>query len=285
MKKLTKLLICFSLGLLLIAVPLTGCDLASIDLTEVDLAVHYIDVGQADSILIQLPNGENMLIDAGNNADGDLLVDYLNNLGISAINYLVGTHPHEDHIGGLDNAIRAFKVDNFYMPKISHTTKTFQDVLTASEENNLEITTAKAGDNILDEGNLEISILAPVNSKYEDLNNHSAVVRLAYGDTSFLFMGDAEEESEEEILSTNANLKSDVLKVGHHGSSSSTSSEFLKAVDPSYAIICVGEDNDYGHPHKETIERLGDIPTYRTDLNGTIVITSDGNSLNINTEK
>jgi len=251
----------------------------SLELTDT-LKVHFLDVGQADSILIELPNKETMLIDAGNNTDDKFVVDYIKNLNYDKIDYVVGTHPHEDHIGGLDTVINTFKIQNVYMPKVEHTTKTFKDVLLAVKNKNLKIKTAKAGVNIINNDDLKIDIIAPVNESYEDLNNYSAVVKITYKDNSFLFMGDAEKLSEDEII---ANVRADVIKIGHHGSHTSTSEEFLKKASPTYAIISAGKDNEYGHPHEETINLLNksNIEIYRTDLSGTIVIMSDGYNINV----
>lgn len=252
--------------------------------SEGTFKIHFLDVGQADSIFIELPNNETMLIDAGNNADDKLVVNYIRNLKYDKIDYVIGTHPHEDHIGGLDTVIETFDIRNIYMPKIQHNTKTYEDVLTAIKNKNLVINTAKAGVNIVNTDNLKIDIIAPVNIDYDSLNNYSAVVKITYNDKSFLFMGDAENLSEEEIT---ANVKADVIKIGHHGSHSSTSKEFLNKVLPSYAIISVGKDNDYGHPHDEVINLLNKlrIKVYRTDLLGTIIITSDGFNINVEESK
>ena len=248
--------------------------------SESFLKVHVIDVGQADSIFIELPNQETMLIDAGNNSDDDIVVDYIKNLKYDKIDYVIGTHPHEDHIGGLDTVINTFNIQNIYMPKVQHDTKTFKDVLLAVQNKNLKIKTAKAGVNIINSNELKIDIIAPVNSDYDSLNNYSAVVKITYKDRSFLFMGDAEKLSEEEIT---ANVKADVIKIGHHGSKSSTSNKFLSKVSPSFAFITVGKDNDYGHPHDEVINLLNksSIKVYRTDISGTIIIKSDGYNIDV----
>jgi competence protein ComEC len=251
----------------------------SLELTDA-LKVHFLDVGQADSILIELPNKETMLIDAGNNADDKFVVNYIKKLHYDKIDYVVGTHPHEDHIGGLDTVINTFEIGNVYMPKVEHTTKTFEDVLLSIKNKNLKIKAAKVGVNIINNDDLKIDIIAPVNESYEDLNNYSAVVKISYKNNSFLFMGDAEKLSEDEIM---ANVRADVIKIGHHGSHTSTSEEFLKKASPTYAIISAGKDNEYGHPHEETINLLNksNIEIYRTDLSGTIVIMSDGYNINV----
>lgn len=240
------------------------------------LTVHYIDVGQADSFFIELPNKQTMLIDAGNNADDKLVVNYVKNLNYDTINYVIGTHPHEDHIGGLDTVINTFNIDKIYMPKAQANTITFEDVLKAIQNKGLKVTTAKAGVNILNTDNLNIDIIAPVNDTYDNLNNYSAVVKLTYGNNSFLFMGDAEHLSENEITS---GVKADVLKVGHHGSNTSTSQAFLNKVKPKYGVISVGKDNSYGHPSNEVLALLNkfNVNVLRTDEQGTIIISSDGN--------
>lgn len=245
------------------------------------LKVHFIDVGQADSILVQTPSGKAMLIDAGNNADGANVVSYIHNQGVNKIDVLVGTHPHEDHIGGMDNIINNFDIGKFYMPKVTTTTDTFKDVLAAAKNKGLKVTTATAGINIDLDPALKVEMFAPNSEKYEDLNNYSAVIKLTYGNNSFLLTGDAQEQSESEMLSKGYDLKADVLKVGHHGSNTSTSPAFLKTVSPKYAVISCGKGNDYGHPHQVTIDKLNNagVQVFRTDESGTIVATGDGDNI------
>lgn len=243
-----------------------------------NLEVHFIDVGQADSILIKT-GSDLMLIDAGNNDDSDLVVDYIKSQGINNLDYVIGTHPHEDHIGGLDVVIDSFEISKILMPKQKSTTKTFQDVLTSIQNKGLKVTTPKVGDTY-NLGEAKWTILAPNQEKYDETNNSSIVIKLEYGNNSFVFTGDAEEKSELEIIQTGS-LKADVLKLGHHGSSSSTSYDFLSRVNPKYAVISVGLNNSYGHPHKEVIELLNNenIEILRTDELGTIIFTSDGNNI------
>ena len=250
------------------------------------LKVHFIDVGQGDAILVQTPTGQNMLIDAGENDQGDVVVNYLVSQGVKDLDIVVGTHPHSDHIGGLDTVINYFPVKNIYMPKVTQNTKTFLDVLTAAKNKGLQITTAKAGVVVPLDGVI-CRFIAPLQDSYEDLNNYSAVIKLEYGSQSFLFTGDAETVSETQILGSGADLKSTVLKVGHHGSSTSTGTAFLKAVTPQYAVIMVGRDNSYGHPHAQTLSRLGKagVTIYRTDQNGTIVFSTDGKDMQLSKER
>ena len=239
------------------------------------LRVNYIDVGQGDSIFIQLPNNETMLIDAGEAYEVDSVINYLNNLGITKIDYVVGTHPHTDHIGGLEEVINTFDVGSIYMPKATSTSKTYEDLLTTISNKGLKVKTAKSGVVVLDEDNLKLEFIAPNSDSYSNLNNYSAVLKLTYLDNTFLFMGDAETLSEDEITS---DVNADVIKVGHHGSDSSSSVEFVNKVSPEYAIIMVGEGNSYNHPYQSIIDRYEsvDAKVLRTDLDGNIICDSDG---------
>jgi competence protein ComEC len=247
------------------------------------LVVHFIDVGQADCILIQLPDGKVSLIDGGNRGDAENVVSYIEKLGIKKIDYLLATHPHEDHIGGLPGVIKQFDIGKIYMPKVSANTMIFETLLTEIEKKNLKITSGKAGINIIDTDEINFFLIAPNSEKYDETNNYSLVARLDYRNNSFLFMGDAEKESEKEIIMEGYNIDVDVLKVGHHGGASSTSQIFLENVSPFYAVISVDKNNNYGHPHKETLERLSKmkVEVLRTDEMGTIIMTSDGNTINI----
>lgn len=252
-----------------------------------ELNVHFLDVGQGDSILIQFPDGRNMLVDAGGNDDASTIVSYLKKTGVKKLDYLIGTHPHEDHIGSLDTVINNFQIGEVIMPKVTHTTRTFRDVLEAIDRKGLQIRPAKAGVSIMEDGPLAARVLAPCGEDYNELNDYSAVIMLTCGEVSFLLSGDAEALSEKEILASGAAVKADVLKVGHHGSNSSTSAAFLKAVGPRYAVISVGAENDYGHPHQVTLDRLKKqgVEVIRTDQQGTVLFTTDGKELSFTTEK
>ncbi|CAG7839407.1 hypothetical protein CLOHAE12215_00817 [Clostridium haemolyticum] len=285
--------------LLLVVVLFTGCNNSSkvnkytknthkensLNNINGDLKVHFIDVGQADSILITEGN-HNMLIDAGNNDDGDMVVSYLKKAGVKKLDYIVGTHPHEDHIGGLDNVINTFNINKIYMPKKVSTTKTYKDVIKAIKNKNMKITSPKSGESFK-LGKATCSIVAPKqNEDYQSANNYSIVIKLTYGSKSFLFTGDAEGISEAEILKGGYDIKADVLKVGHHGSRTSTSEAFLNKINPDVAVISCGRANDYGHPHKATMEKLKEkhIKVYRTDESSTVIVTSDGKNIGFNTK-
>lgn len=239
------------------------------------LKIHFFDVGQADSILL-ISNNKTMLIDAGNNDDGDLIVNNIKKLGIKKLDYVVGTHPHEDHIGGLDRVILNFEIGTIYMPKVQTNTKTFEDVLDAIASKNLKITSPKQGDKfMLGLAECEVMLVGDNSEdEQENLNLSSIVIRTKYKEQSYLFTADSEKENENSRNWPQTN----VLKVAHHGSSTSTSQKFLNQILPQIAIIQVGENNDYSHPHKEVIDRLEKmgILIYQTKEKGNILIESDG---------
>ena len=248
------------------------------------LKVHYLDVGQGDSIFIELPNNETMLIDAAESYQSENIINYLKNLNYQKIDYVIGTHPHTDHIGGLKDIINTFEIGKIYMPKVVSTTKTYESLLMAIKDKNLKINTAKAGTSIIDTDTLKINILAPNNETYTELNNYSAVTKITYGTTKFLFMGDAEKLSENEIKE---NVTADVIKIGHHGSNTSSSINFIKKVNAKYGIISVGLNNKYNLPKEETITNWENSGTkiYLTSINGTIRVSSDGTNIKIESEK
>jgi len=244
------------------------------------LQVHFLDVGQADSTLLVSPSGQAILIDGGNDDDGPKVVEYLKSHGVKELSAIVATHPHEDHIGGLDSVIQSIPAKIVYMPNATSNTRTFEDFIAAVNTSGAIKIQAKAGVS-LNVPDLTGLFLAPNNSSYEEVNNFSAVLNVTYGKVSFLFEGDAEDISEAEMLKNGQDLKANVLKVGHHGSNSSTTSGFLKAVAPQYAIISVGADNEYGHPTPTILDRIAKagVKVYRTDQSGTIVAKTDGKSV------
>lgn len=248
------------------------------------LKVHYLDVDQGDSIFIELPNNETMLIDAAESYQSENIINYLKNLNYQKIDYVIGTHPHTDHIGGLKDIINTFEIGKIYMPKVVSTTKTYESLLMAIKDKNLKINTAKAGTSIIDTDTLKINILAPNNNIYTELNNYSVVTKITYGTTKFLFMGDAEKLIENEIKE---NVTADVIKIGHHGSNTSSSIDFIKKVNAKYGIISVGLNNKYNLPKEETITNWENSGTkiYLTSTNGTIRASSDGTNIKIESEK
>ncbi len=251
---------------------------------ESQLGVFFLDVGQADCTLIRSPGGKYMLIDAGKNNGAAKLVKMLKGYGVSELEYMVLTHPHEDHVGGADTVLGNFKVKTVLMPDVGADSATWRDVMNAIEAEKCEEIIPLPGNTYKFFEGCSFTVLAPYDTD-EELNNCSIVLRLDYGETSFLFTGDAETEEEKSILENGrgSELKADVLKVGHHGSSSSTSKEFLSAVSPAVAVISCGEDNDYGHPHQSTLSALKNqnITFYRTDRSGTVLVQSNGVSLTV----
>jgi len=232
------------------------------------------------------PSGKTMLIDGGNNGKEKLMLGYLKKYNVHKIDVLVGSHPDADHIGTLSEIVDALDIGEVYLPKASSNTKTYESLLNSIKKKGLKIKTAKRGVSISLDENLKVEMVAPVN-KYEENNNMSAVVKITFGKKSFLFPGDAEYQSEQDMLKSGDDLSSSVIAVGHHGSNSSTNIRFLKKVSPEYAVIQVGAENKYGHPTEKTLKKLQDQKTkiLRTDKNGTITFSTDGENLIVSTEK
>lgn len=259
--------------------------LLSINCAFAEFQVHFLDVGQADAALILCDNAT-MLIDGGNKGDSSLIYAYLKEHNITHLDYIIASHAHEDHVGGLAGALNFATVGTAYCPVTEYDTKAFANFKKYLEKQNVEITLPSAGDTFT-LGSASIEILAPINYEQNNHNNLSIVLKIVYGNTSFLFTGDAEREEEYEILDAGYDLASTVLKVSHHGSDTSTTYPFLREVMPNYAIISVGKNNSYDHPTEATLSKLrdADVIVYRTDLNGTIICKSDGETVSFSTTK
>lgn len=248
------------------------------------LEVHFIDVGQADAALV-ICDGHYMLIDGGNAEDSGLVYAYLEEHGAKHLDCMVATHAHEDHVGGLSGALNYASVGTALCPVRSYDSKSFQNMVKYLEKQGKSITVPRPGDSF-DLGSARVEILGPV-QEYDDANNTSIVLRIDCGETSFLFTGDMETGAEADLLDSGADVRATVLKVGHHGSDTSTSYRFLREIMPEYAVISVGEGNKYGHPSEEVLSRFRDAgaQVYRTDIQGHIVAKSDGKTVTFTTEK
>ncbi|WP_317853906.1 ComEC/Rec2 family competence protein [Chakrabartyella piscis] len=262
----------------------TATSTASTIAASDDLRIVFLDVGQADSTLIQAA-GKNMLIDAGNNEDGDLVVSTLQAYGVETLDFVIPTHPHEDHVGGMDDVIDAFDIGTVLLPNATSTTQTYEDMLDSIANKGLTATEPIVGDTYT-LGDCTFTILGPVWDYGDDMNNWSVSIQLIHGENSFVFTGDAEAEAESDMLGTGLDLHGDVFQAGHHGSTTSNTEDFLNAVNPKYVVISCGANNSYSHPHEEILERFAErnITVYRTDTNGTIVATCDGTNISWETE-
>lgn len=246
--------------------------------------MHFLDLGQALSVLVEC-DGQYMLYDGGNVDDGSMVVSYLQNQGVEELQYVFCSHAHEDHVGGLAAALAYFPANHVYSPVTDASTKCFQDFVKYTQQQGLQVEVPAVG-TVWQLGSATITLLGPV-AQYSETNDTSLVLRVDYGSTSFLLTGDMEADAERDLVNSGANLKADVLQVGHHGSSTSTSYIFLNAVLPEMGVISCGVNNKYGHPHEETLSILRDagVDVYRTDLLGTVVIGSDGQNYTIRTDK
>lgn len=261
-----------------------GPSIETSNLEPSNLKVHFMDVGQGDSILLQTHN-KTMLIDAGTRSSSDKLIKDLKKLGVEKLDVVVATHPHEDHIGGMPSVFKEFRVGKVYAPNASANTKIFQQFVEGVQSQGLKFTQIKRGTIIDFDKGIQVKAVGPVGDTYEDYNNASAVIKVTTGKISYLFTGDAEASSEKQMIDTGDDLSATVLKVGHHGSDTSTSDEFLKAVNPKVCVISVGKDNKYNHPSKSTTEKLLKKDVYRTDISGIITVATDGENISVETER
>jgi len=289
LKKISVVLVCILLllsGICFLFIYLQEAEEMPPEIKNDQLVVHYIDVGQGDATLIQTPAG-NMLIDAGTVESIEKLCAYIDALEVKQFSYVIFTHPHSDHIGGAETILKKYTVDHVILPDAVNTGRMYERMLTAIEQEKCIVSEGKNGLSF-SLGNAVVELLAPVYNDDSNLNNMSVVTKVSFEEVSFLFMGDAEAESESAMLMTNEMiLDADIMKLGHHGSSTSNTEDFLKAVSPEIAIVSCGKNNDYGHPHREVVSLMGklDIPLYRTDEHGDITIVTDGGSYTVQTKK
>ena len=249
-----------------------------------NLEVHFIDVGQGDAILVEDEDAD-MLIDAGNNDQATVVTDYLKSEKITDLNYVIATHPHSDHVGGMDTVLDTIPAKRVILPAVTYNTKTFDDVLNVIGSHKIKTDIANVGDKY-HLGDAVFTILAPNSSTYDDLNNYSVVIKLTYGSISFLLAADAEDVSEDEMLKSGIDLSANVLKIGHHGSGNSCTESFLNAVHPAFGVISVGKANEHGHPSAKVMNSMLNhhIQLYRTDDQGTIIFTTNGKNIAVNKE-
>ena len=265
-------------------VPNPSSAAAAVDTVKAPFEMHFIDVGQALSVLVGC-DGQYMLYDGGNVDDGSLVVSYLQSQGVEQLEYVFCSHAHEDHVGGLAAALAYFPAYHVYSPVTEASTKCFKDFVKYTQQQGLQVEVPAVG-TTWPLGGATVTMVGPV-AQYSDTNDTSIVLRIEYGSTSFLLTGDMEKTAETDLVNSGVNLRADVLQVGHHGSSTSTGYLFLNSVLPEMAVISCGVNNKYGHPHEETLSILRDagVDVYRTDLQGTITIGSDGQSFTVGTER
>ena len=265
-----------------VTINLGGADTSAAPDSESKLIVHFLDVGQGDSIFIELPNGKTMLVDAGENYHGQGIIDYVQTIGYQKLDYVVATHPHEDHIGSMPYIVRNFEIGSIYMPDVTANTATFESLLKAIKAKGLRVKNGRTGVHIIKDGELTADIIAPDKPDESNLNNSSIVLLLTFGNVSYLLTGDAETK---ELNAIRADMHATVLKAGHHGSKTSTTQTLLKKISPSVTVISCGKNNDYGHPHAEVLKMLKSVNSsvYRTDRDQTVIVATDGSSLTVST--
>ena len=265
-----------------VTINLGGADTSTAPNSESKLIVHFLDVGQGDSIFIELPNGKTMLVDAGENYHGQGIIDYVQTIGYHKLDYVVATHPHEDHIGSMSYIVRNFEIGSIYMPDVTANTATFESLLKAIKAKGLRVKNGRTGVHIIKDGELTADIIAPDKPDESNLNNSSIVLLLTFGNVSYLLTGDAETK---ELNAIRADMHATVLKAGHHGSKTSTTQTLLKKISPSVTVISCGKNNDYGHPHAEVLKMLKSVNSsvYRTDRDQTVIVATDGSSLTVST--
>ncbi|WLD94017.1 ComEC/Rec2 family competence protein [Alkalihalobacillus sp. AL-G] len=255
-------------------------------LWKTNMELHFLDVGQADAIYLETSNGKNVLIDSGDEHDGEKVVSYLQNRGVEHLDLVIATHPHHDHIGSMDRILESFDVDSFYMPTVTYHTSYYKRLINSIDRNGIVIHEAKAGVKVKLARNIKIEFLAPSKKRYKSLNDYSAVIRIQHNKNSFLLMADAGVVSERQLLKRLGDDPVDLIKVAHHGANTGTTKELLRRTKPKHAVISVGRKNKYGYPSKEVLNRLkkNDVQVFRTDKLGTIIIKSDGKTLKVLTE-
>ncbi len=265
-----------------VTINLGGADTSAAPNSESKLIVHFLDVGQGDSIFIELPNGKTMLVDAGENYHGQGIIDYVQTIGYQKLDYVVATHPHEDHIGSMPYIVRNFEIGSIYMPDVTANTATFESLLKAIKAKGLRVKNGRTGVHIIKDGELTADIIAPDKPDESNLNNSSIVLLLTFGNVSYLLTGDAETK---ELNAIRADMHATVLKAGHHGSKTSTTQTLLKKISPDVTVISCGKSNDYGHPHAEVLKMLKSVNSsvYRTDRDQTVIVATDGSSLTVST--
>lgn len=253
-----------------------------ISIPEGEAVITFFDVGQGDSTLIQTSDYD-ILIDAGEKEYGDVVVDNLRSLGVDDLEYVVATHPHSDHIGGLPKVIENYDIEHFVMPNVTHTTKTYENMLDLIDEKNIDVIIPDEGQMLIDDEGVKLKVISPAVTDESNLNNYSVCLKFDFGNTRAIFTGDAEAKIEKQILADGENLNADIFQAGHHGSITSNTEDFVEAISPSIVVISCGKDNDYGHPSDEVVKRFEDVgaTVYNTAEVSDIQIVTDGTNIEV----